>query len=668
MNRKQPSLQELRNGIRLRIAAPLRYFLSLSREANQRDGMIYSQRRELPTARFLGSRIGTSINATAEIAANGQDRPLRESRQGTSKTSPITFVFLAALVASCGADEQTQSRVPADASTAQWVLSGGRIYTMDDSLPWAEAVAVAGDRFVYVGDDAGARAYVGVDTRQVDLKGRMVIPGLIDGHTHPGYIDLERYGPPLPETSREDLLDAVARYAENSPGAGWIRMCCWPNHLYVHGGEGPHRRDLDAIVPDRPVWITSTAWHSYWLNSKGLETLGIEETASDPLPGIAMYQRDENGALTGWIKEGAGWQHFAEQFPVDAVSHEESVTAFLRTLSEHGVTTVYDGGNFGYENHVYGFLSELDRNGDLPVRYEGTYQIFVPERREFAIREMKRLRSAYGGERLRFRTIKLFMDGVYENHSAGMLAPYSDDPAQVSNTMLTAEELRDFLLELHEEKFDLHIHAIGDLAVRTALDAVEAARAAVGGDLYPRVTLAHLQLIDPADLSRFRELGVTANFTPWWHGADRDDTAAAALGDERAARTYTARSLFDLGARVTFSSDDWELPVLSPFLGMEVAHNRRFPREWLAEEGGGASDSRPPESERLALERILEGYTIHGAFPFRMEDQIGSIEVGKLADLVVLAEKLFEMDRHEIHRIKPAAVMLEGDLVQGALP
>jgi predicted amidohydrolase YtcJ len=584
------------------------------------------------------------------------------------KTLKIVLLVSTLLIASCdNADDQAQDDDRAQDKSADRVLTGGSIYTVDDQNPWAEAVAIKGDRIVYVGDDAGAAQYIGDSTVRVDLAGRLVIPGIIDAHTHPGYIDLERFGPSLPETSREDLLNAVKEYADSHPGEGWIRLCCWPNHLFVSGRDGPHKRDLDAIVPDRPVWITSTAWHSSWLNSKGLEVLGVDENTPDPRPGVAVYARDEKGKLTGWVKEGAGWQHFAEQFPVDPEPHKKSVAAFLDTLSEHGVTTVYDGGNMGYGDHVYGFLAELDRNGKLPLRYEGTYQIFIPERRNLAIREMKRLRSTYGGERLRFRTVKLFMDGVFENRSGAMLDAYSDDPSSVGNTMLTADELRDFLLELHEEKFDLNVHTIGDLAVRTTLDAVEAAQAAVDGDFYPRVSLVHLQVIDPADLGRFRELGVSANFTPWWHGVDLNDTVESALGEARYANTYTAKPLFDSGARVNFSSDDWSLPVLSPFLGMQVAHNRQYPKEWVTEEGGDVSAFRPPESEKLDLELLIRGYTLNGAHQFRMEDQIGSIEVGKLADLVVLDDNLFDLDRHEIHKIKPAAVMMEGEVVHGDL-
>jgi predicted amidohydrolase YtcJ len=578
------------------------------------------------------------------------------------KAMNITFLAAALLISACdGANQRSLIE------NADLVLTGGRIYTEDARNPWAQAVAIQGKRFVYVGDDRSAEAYVGESTERIDLGGRLVLPGLIDGHTHPGMMGIERYGPSLPDTGHEDLLAAVKAYADSAPDEEWIRMCCWSNAQYVDGRDGPNRRDLDAIVPDRPVWITSLLWHSYWLNSKALETLRVDENTPDPRPGIASYVRDENGELTGWVKEGAGWQHFAKVFTIDPALHRERVTEFLNILSEHGVTTVFDGGNLDYEDEVYGLLSELEKSGKLPLRYEGTYMIYLPERRHLAVQEMKRLSNVYGGERLRFRTIKLFMDGINSNRSGGMLEPYADDPDYVGNTMLTVGELRDFLLELHQEKFDLHVHAIGDLAVRTVLDAVEAAKAMVEGDLYPRVTIAHLEIVDPADWPRFAKLGVTANFTAWWHAVSTEDPPAVSLGEERAARTFIAKPLFDSGANVTFSSDDWTPQVLSPFLGMQVGHNRQSPGEPQSERGSDASAFLPPASERLDLELMLKGYTINGAYPFRMEDQIGSIESGKLADLVVLDENLFDMNRSEIHKIKPLAVMMEGEFIRGGI-
>jgi predicted amidohydrolase YtcJ len=208
---------------------------------------------------------------------------------------------------------------------------------------------------------------------------------------------------------------------------------------------------------------------------------------------------------------------------------------------------------------------------------------------------------------------------------------------------------------------------VGDRAVRTVLDAVEVARDAAGGELYPRVTVCHLDIIDPPDYARIKELGVIANYTPWWHGVNYDDTVKHAFGEERYARTLLLKPLFDIGAVVTFGSDDWGLEYMSPFLGMQVGHTRQYPEEW-EEPGFDIEEIRGPESEQLDLELMIRGYTINGAYQLRMDEQIGSIETGKLADLVVLDENLFEMDPYDIYQIEPSAVMMEGELLHGALP
>ena len=559
--------------------------------------------------------------------------------------------------------------------SADLILTGAKIFTSDSRQPWAEAVAIKDGKFVYVGDESGALKYKSKNTRSVNLKGRLVIPGMIDSHAHPGYVDIEHYGG-ISETSREAMLAAVKKYADDHPDDEYLRLCCWPVDMYVHGTAGPNKAELDAIVPDRPLWFASEAWHDRWLNSKALEVLGVDRNTPDPLPGTANYVRDKNGELTGWVKEGAGWQHFEKQFPINDDAgerlHEETIVSVLQTLSEYGITTLYDAGNFGYEDQVYGILSKLEREGRLPVRYEGTYQIFTPDRTRLAISEMKRFRKTYGGGRLQFNTIKLFMDGINENRSGGMLEPYTDDPAYVANTMLMVDELRDFLVELHKEKLDLHVHTIGDLAVRNVIDAVEAAKAVVKDDLYPRVTIAHLELIDPNDFSRIKDLGIISNFTPWWLGVNHDDVVEVSLGADRYANLYQPKSLFDIGAIVTFSSDEWwgdeELPLntsLSPFFGMQVGHNRQFPKEWWSE---GEDKIRSPESERLDLEMLIRGYTANGAYQLRMENEIGSIEKGKLADFLVLDESLFDADRYEIWKIKPSIVMMEGELIRGFLP
>lgn len=580
------------------------------------------------------------------------------------------YLWLAALLIVLTTSCQPTSN-STNQESADLVITNAKIFTSNKQQPWAEALAIKDGKFIYVGDANGIASYESKNL--ISLNGKLVIPGMIDAHAHPGYVGVEEFGKVEGDT-KENLLAAVKEYADEHPDDEWLRLCCWPTAMFVHGNKGPNKKELDAVVPDRPVWFVSEAWHDSWLNSRALEVIGVDKNTPDPRPGLATYVVDDEGELTGWIKEGAGWQHFIDQFgfadEAHKQSHEDKMKAALQILSANGITTLYDAGNFGFEDQVYSLLAELDIEGRLPVRYEGTYQIYTPDRIHEAIPEMKRYRKEYAGQRLQFNTVKLFMDGINEDHSGGMLKPYMDDASYVANTMLSAEELRDFLMELNKEKMDLHVHTIGDLAVRTVLDAVEAAQAIAKDDFYPRVTIAHLELIDPSDLPRIKELGVICNFTPWWLGVNHDDVVEVSLGEERYANMYKPKSLFDMGATVTFSSDEWwggDLlrTYLSPYLGMQVGHTRQYPKEWWETEDDGI---RPPDNERLSLEQLIEGYTRNGAYQLRKENKIGSIEVGKLADLVVLEKNLFEVDRYEIWKVKPSTVMMEGEVIQGSLP
>jgi predicted amidohydrolase YtcJ len=210
---------------------------------------------------------------------------------------------------------------------------------------------------------------------------------------------------------------------------------------------------------------------------------------------------------------------------------------------------------------------------------------------------------------------------------------------------------------------------MGDLAVRRVLDAVELAKVIAANDFYSRVTISHLGLIDSADLPRIKELGVICNYTPWWFTKDQNDPLEISLGEDRYGNMYSPGSLFDLGIDVTFSSDEWWggelLPTyLNPYFGMQIGHTRKYPGDWREKD----EEIRSPENQQLSIDQLIAGYTQNGAYQLRMENEIGSIETGKLADLVVLNESLFDVDRDKIWKVKPAAVLMEGKVIQGALP
>ncbi len=222
-------------------------------------------------------------------------------------------ILLIVLTTSC--DEKTEStnldNTKLTIKTADLIVENAKIFTSNKQQPWAEALAVKNGKFIYVGDTSGIASYQSKTT--LDLKGQLIIPGMVDGHSHPGYVNVERFGDVEGDTA-DDLLKSVKAFADKHPDEKWLRLCCWPTKMFVQGNQGPKKEVLDTILPDRLVWFESDTAHDFWLNSKALAQLGVNKNTPDPRPGLATYVRDENGEPTGWVKEGAGVQHFAKHF------------------------------------------------------------------------------------------------------------------------------------------------------------------------------------------------------------------------------------------------------------------------------------------------------------------------------------------------------------------
>jgi predicted amidohydrolase YtcJ len=545
-----------------------------------------------------------------------------------------------------------------------YVLTGAKIFTADEARPWAEALILRDERIIYVGDDAGALALrEGGDTHH-DLDGKLVIPGLVDAHTHPGIIGFlgeDDEESPIPKTSHEDILAWLEDYA----GWFWPPMILagnWPTTLY--GIEGPRKEELDRVVRWRPVILFDDSGHSQWVNSAALKLLGVDDSTPDPAPGLSHFVRDEDGEPTGWVKEFAALPLVGDLLLPSRDEMAARMLRFIEFLSQHGVTTLFDAGNLLYDDEVYSVVAELEREGRLPLRYRGVVHVVLPDQLDTAVSELKRLRREYGGDLLRFEAIKIHFDGVQEIRTAAMLDPYLGEGAGRGETLFTLDRLRDFILELHTENIDLHLHTVGDRAIRVALDAVEQARAAVPGDLACHLSLSHLEVMDDADIPRFRELGVAANYTPHWHGGYFKGSHLT-VGEPRASRGMRAQPLLEDGAVVSFSSDVTtyaEMERANPFFGMQIAHNRQ------EVEDGPDGAMMLPLTERLGRKELVQGYTRGGASQLRLDDELGSLTVGKAADLVVLSEDFFSVDRYAIHRVRPDAVVMQGRVVHGQLP
>ncbi len=550
---------------------------------------------------------------------------------------------------------------------ADLILTGGRFYTVDPAQPWAAAVAIRDGRFVYVGDAAEAEALAGPTTRRHNLGNRLVLPGLIDSHTHPGLVSGSKDVFLLPDTQDpEVLLEAVADAAQRYPERPLLIGGYW--HIATFDMAGPSRHALDRVVPDRPVILYDDSGHSQWCNTAALALLGITRDTPDPVPGFSCFVRDADGQPTGWTKEFS-LQPYLRRLGVGGGAQREELAAFLRYLVSCGVVAVLDGGNQDAEDAVYAALASLEREGRLPLRYEGAAHVTLPEQVPGVVERVERLQREYGGERLRINTVKLVLDGVTEVGTAAVLEPYLDGPDSRGNTVISGGELEALILALHSRGIELHMHSVGDRAVRTALDAVERARAVVGGPLATRVSLSHLEVLDPADLARFAALDVVANFTPHWYGGYFEG-AERWLGATRYGQMYQVMTLRGAGAEVAYSSDitdnvEWKTDRANPFLGMQAAHTRL---EIGSDPGASPRPPRPPASECVPLSELVRGYTAGSAFQMRLENRLGSIEIGKSADLVVLDRDLFAVTPSEIHQVTPIAVLIGGMLAHGELP
>jgi predicted amidohydrolase YtcJ len=537
----------------------------------------------------------------------------------------------------------------ATALAADLVLRNGAIYTIDASRSWAEAVAIRAGRIVYVGSDRGARSWIGPRTQVIDLQGKMLLPSFHDSHVHPVSSGIELGECLLGELATvEQILEAVRRYAEQNPQKPWIRGTGWQLPLFADAN--PHKSLLDKIVPDRPVYLAAADGHSVWVNSRALEVAKITKATPDPKTG--RIERDPaTGEPTGTLREAA-IDLVASHLP--DYTAEDYLTGLRRALemaNRFGITSLQDADVNERRLEAY---AELDRRGQLTARVVAALYV-EPSQGESQIPRLSALRRKYQGRRLRATATKIFADGVIEARTAALLEPYLGANGDRGKAKLEPEVFKPLVAALDREGFQVHIHAIGDRAIRNALDAFEFARAKNGGR-DSRHHIAHLELFDPQDIPRFRRLGVIANFQPLWAFADPYivKLTIPALGPERSRWLYPIRSLIETGAVIACGSD-WSVSSMNPLDAIQVAITRRG----LDEEQGPAWI---PE-ETVDLAQMLAGYTINGAYVNFEETETGSIEKGKAADLIVLDRNLFEIPAREIHTAKVLLTLLEGKAI-----
>jgi len=538
---------------------------------------------------------------------------------------------------------------------ATLIVENARVYTVNEKRPWAEAVAIGGDRILAVGTKQQIDAFRDHNTRTIDAQGKLVLPGFTDSHIHLlegsrtlTQVDLNG------TASIAEVQQRVKEFAAAHPKAGWILGRGWTYDIF---GETalPNKKYLDEVVPDRPVYLVGFDGHTSWVNSKALAVTGITRDTPEPAHGTVV--KDAKGEPTGALKEDADdlvGSHVR-------ATREEQLAALRLGIGEAnraGLTRVICLGNsidLVDDGKNLALYDELLKNGELTLRmYVSSYQ-GPPTMTEDQIAAVVAAKQRYHGDWLAAGAVKFYLDGVIESHTAAMLTPYSDDPKQIGTLRWDEAEYKRAVAELDKRGIQVFTHAIGDRAVRLALDAYEdAAKANHTNDRRHRIE--HIETITAQDIPRFGKLGVVASYQPL-HAEPNVDTTnvwTRNAGPDRASRGWTWQSVSKTGGRLAFGSD-WPVVTLSPWYGMQTALTRQ------------TLDGKPEggwlPQERVSLEQAIEAYTLGAAYSAHRETREGSLEEGKLADLIVLDQDLFKIEPNEIHKTKVLLTMVGGKVV-----
>ncbi len=527
----------------------------------------------------------------------------------------------------------------------------GGIYTVDAERGWAEAAAVRGNQIIAVGRNAEIEDLIGPDTRLVDLTGRMAMPGIHDSHVHPlegGYDNI--YCNLWDAASPEAVTEQLRRCAETLDG-DWLNAAGLD--LGMFDVNGPDKSLLDGVAPGKYIFADGSDGHSALVNDQTLALAGFGEQTEDPHDGV-IERRPGSREPNGTVRESARDIIDKLRPPRDLRTSLRAMALAIEEMNSHGITSGNDVWVGELEMQVY---KTLDERGELTLRVlgsiidEGVFEKHVGEDFERVLAS----RADYASRLLSFDSIKIMVDGVFEGETGGLLYPYenTDNLGAVYNE----SELPDRVKRYHDMGLRVHFHTMGDRAARVALDAIERARES-GSESHRSLvhTLSHLGLVDPADLPRFAELNVGASFTPVWGYTDEWTLSLEipVIGRDRVARLYPMRSVQAAGGRVLGGSD-WNYGDLDPLLSIETAITRENPSE--------PSDYEVFADETVDLATMIDAYTRHGAWQLGREHELGSIEIGKLADLVVYDRNLFAIPPSEISEALVDLTIFDGEIV-----
>lgn len=550
--------------------------------------------------------------------------------------------------------------------SADYVFKNGAVYTIDSHNPKAEAIAITGKKISYVGSNAGVQAFIGNNTKVTDLHGQMLLPGFVEAHIHPALAILA-VGANLQSDSVDELLARLKAWADAHPDDKVVRGFGWRATLFPPAG--PTRQMLDKVVPNRPVVLIGVDGHSAWANSMALQMAGINATTPDPAPGFSYFHRDPiTNEPTGSVVETLAMLELNNK--LDPMSPGKVMTAcanLLPKFSAAGITAIFDAGVavMPTELALEGY-QQLEKEGRLPLRIVGSYYWNNPATVD-PVGIVMKLKAKYHSELVQLTTLKINIDGGDLQHTSVMIKPYADSPNYHGEFLLGPRLINPAVLKAQANGINTHAHALGDGAVKAYLDAVEAARKA-----YPnsasRHADAHAVYMTDEEVARFAKLNVTYQASPQWNAPDPViEMSVKIIGkDVMFKEMGRINSVLKAGGRVAFGTD-WPaanyVSTYRPLDAVQVALTRGILPQYGNKQFMLVLK---PEEERITLDQALKASTLDAAYVLGLENKIGSLKVGKAADIVVLEKDLYKIAPDDISTTKVMLTMMNGNITYQA--
>ncbi len=540
--------------------------------------------------------------------------------------------------------------------TADYALINGAIHTMDESGTVAEAIGIEDGEIVYVGNAEGLPNVIGLGTEVIDLDGAMVLPGFVDGHIHAVAGGLIMLGVDLQTDDKDELFALIREEVETNKndlilGYG-VRFNPWTD-------GNPTAAMLDEIESERPVYFWAIDGHAAWANSKALELAGIDKDTPDTVPGFSFFERDAEGNPTGWIVEiPAQLQVLSALMEISPEFMKDGVEVWLSRFAAAGITSIHDHGIQGMgQDEGFQMLTDFETAGDLPLRVVGSY--YWNDGNVDPLPGTLELREKFNSDLVKARYLKINMDGGDDKWTALMVEPYSDKPENVPQPIIPYDVMQDAVIRADAAGVDVTCHCFGDLAVRRLLDAVEAA-IEVNPQRDRRHKITHGVYIHPDDYARFGQLGVTYDSSGAWMSFDplMQSIATSRVGPERVDLAFPTTRVLSEGGKFSFGSD-WPISgyvsEYRPLAAIEAGVTRTLDgRKDIAPLGG--------DEAKMSLDQALRAHTIDSAYGMGLGSEIGSLEVGKKADLVVLSQNLYDIDPNDISEVDVLYTIMDGNI------